>query len=255
MFGALTGGCGAVLGGCRAEPRGCQAVPGDAGLCLVDVGQCWEDSGLCQQDARQCLGNVGQCLVDVGQFKLCKLCLERCVPFGWCVGAGCCRQIPVPLSPGSTEPSPGAGAEPGGASTEPGGAGARLAWRVGFPAVLVMNLHEPSVSTRRQSMAESTGVNKCLYNEGRGELAAAPAASPGAGGQRLINAECPPCPPGSRSARRACLPIRGMLRGCSIHPLCRGCSRCSMPRAASCPAGSWGLPHDPPVLLPTWEPG
>lgn len=160
------------------------------------------------------------------------------------MGAWCCRHIPVPRSRGSTEPSPEAGAEPGGASAEPGGAGARLAWRVGFPAVLVMNLHEPSVSTRRQSMAESSGVNKCLYNEGRGERAAAPAASPGAGGQRLINAECPPCPPGSRRARRAPRPASGDAPSA----LCSGCSRCSgvsMPRAASGPPGSWGLPHDP----------
>lgn len=211
--------------GCQAVPGECGAVPGGCGAVLRGA---WE---------LQAVPGV-----------LCPLWMVR--------GRLVLQSDPgAPLSPGSTEPSPGAGAEPGGASTEPGGAGARLAWRVGFPAVLVMNLHEPSVSTRRQSMAESTGVNKCLYNEGRGELAAAPAASPGAGGQRLINAECPPCPPGSRSARRACLPIRGMLRGCSIHPLCRGCSRCSMPRAASSPAGSWGLPHDPPVLLPTWEPG
>lgn len=189
------------------------------------------------------------CLVDVGAVpggagESCRLCLECRVPFAWCVGDGAAG------SRGSTEPSPGAGAEPGGARAEPGAAGARLAWRVGFPAVLVMNLHEPSVSTRRQSMAESTGVNKCLYNEGRGERAAAPAASPGAGGQRLINAECPPCPP----LVPAVLPGHPLPQD-APSTLCSGCSRCSMPPAASRPAGNWGLPHDPPPPPSSCPPG
>lgn len=44
--------------------------------------------------------------------------------------------------------------------------------RILFPAVSIMNLHELIMSTRLQSMAESAEVNKCLYNEGRGERGA-----------------------------------------------------------------------------------
>lgn len=93
---------------------------------------------------------------------------RRAVPRG-------CRLVPGVLQPlGTTRGRTTLSGCPSGvggpqAGSKPGGARARLARRVGFPAALVMNLHEPSVSTRRQSMAESTGVNKCLYNEGRGE--------------------------------------------------------------------------------------
>lgn len=54
-------------------------------------------------------------------------------------------------------------------------------------------------------MAESSGVNKCLDNEGRGERAAA---SPGAGGggQRLIHAEWHPPPPPSGPVPSPALP-------------------------------------------------
>lgn len=91
------------------------------------------------------------------------------------------------------------GVHPGthlGSGAEPRGCRARPMRCVGFPAVLVMNLHEASVSTRRQSMAESTGVNKRWIMRAEGSACRL---SWGPGGQRLINAEWhwrpPPSPP------------------------------------------------------------
>lgn len=81
-----------------------------------------------------------------------------------------------------------------GSGAERGGAGARPMRCVGFPAVLVMNLHEASVSTRRQSMAESTGVNKRWIMRAEGSACRL---SWGPGGQRLINAEWHRRPPPS----------------------------------------------------------
>lgn len=146
-------------------------------------------------------------------------CAQRAAaPWGWYMGAWRCRQSLVSRSPGGA-PSHSSGGPRAG--TKPGGARAGLAWRVGFPAVLVMNLHEPSVSTRRQSMAESTGVNKCLYNEGRGERAP-PRRPPllGPGGQRLINAEWhswPPPPPPRLPPLSPATLCRGVLRGLRHH--------------------------------------
>lgn len=133
--------------GCRVVPEGCRVVPrGCVGQCLGDVGQCLRGTGLCPGDT------MGM--------------LQPPWDSAWMHGAAGRAWYPALQGgyPGTYLGAPWPGAKPGGAQ-------ARLARRVGFPAVLVMNLHEPSVSTRRQSMAESTGVNKCLYNEGKGERA------------------------------------------------------------------------------------